>query len=84
MRPKGNVNAELRLILGDIAYNSQDFAGAAAHYVVVVQFADDKKLKPAALFKAHQALQKKGDAKEAKHYLNTLNEEFPDYLKKAD
>lgn len=84
LRPKGNVNAELRLILGDIAYNSQDFAGAAAHYVVVVQFADDKKLKPAALFKAHQALQKKGDAKEAKHYLNTLNEEFPDYLKKTD
>lgn len=82
LRPKGKVNAELRLILGDIAYNASDFAGAAAHYVVVVQFVNDKEIKPAALFKAYKALGKKGDAKEADSYLRQLNTEFPDYLKK--
>ncbi|MFK7911283.1 MAG: tetratricopeptide repeat protein [Akkermansiaceae bacterium] len=84
LRPKGKINAELRLILGDIAYNAKDFAAAAAHYVVVVQFAGDKELKPAALFKAYKALEKKGDAKEGNKYLQQLNEEFPDYLKNQE
>lgn len=82
LRPKGRVNAELRLVLGDIAYNNKDYAAAAQFYVVVVQFADDKELRPEALFKTHQALQKKGDVEQAKHYLDTLNKEFPNYLKK--
>lgn len=83
LRPKGKINAELRMILGDIAYNEKDFAGAAAHYVVVVQlFVNDKELRPDALFKSYQALEKKGDAAEAKLYLDQLNKEFPDYLKK--
>ncbi len=85
LRPKGRVNADLRMILGDIAYNNKDYAAAAAYYVVVVQlFVDDPKLRPEALFKAHKALDKKGDEKEAGHYLDTLNEEFPNYLKKRD
>lgn len=84
LRPKGRVNADLRMILGDIAYNNKDYPAAAAYYVVVVQlFVDDKELRPDALFKSYNALQKKGDEKEAKHYLNTLNKEFPDYLKKT-
>lgn len=82
LRPKGRVNAELRLVLGDIAYNRKNYAEAAGFYVVVVQFADDKELRPEALFKAHEALQKKGDIEQAKHYLDTLNKEFPAYLKK--
>lgn len=83
LRPKGKVNAELRMILGDIAYNNKDYPVAAAYYVVVVQlFIDDKKLRPEALYKSYQALDKKGDVKEAKHYLDTLNKEFPNYLKK--
>lgn len=82
LRPKGRVNAELRLVLGDIAYNRKDYATAAGFYVVVVEFADDKELRPDALFKAHEALKKKGDLKEAQSYLDTLNQEFPSYLKK--
>jgi len=84
LRPKGRVNAELRLVLGDIAYNGKDYAAAAGFYVVVVQFADDKELRPEALFKAYQALQKKGDQEQARHYLDILNKEFPKYLKKAN
>lgn len=82
LRPKGMINAELRLTLGDIAYQAQDFNAAAAAYVVVVEFlVNDKKLRPEALYKAHQALSKKGDAEQAQHYLDTLKKEFPDYLK---
>ncbi len=81
LRPKGIVNAELRMILGDIAYNNGDFAGAAANYVVVVQiFVDDKGLRSDALYKSYDALMKKGDAVEAEHYLKTLRAEFPGYL----
>ena len=85
LRPKGRVNADLRMILGDIAYNNKDFVAASAYYVVVVQlFVDDKKLRPEALFKSYSALLKKEDTEEAKHYLKTLNKEFPDYLKKRE
>jgi len=85
LRPKGKINAELRMILGDIAYNNSDFAGAAAYYVVVVQlFEDDKELRADALFKSYSALLKKGDTKEAQHYLDTLKKEFPDYLGDQD
>ena len=84
LRPKGVVNAELRMILGDIAYNSSDYAGAAAYYVVVVQlFVDDVDLRSDALYKSYDALMQKGDQDEAEHYLNTLKKEFPDYLNKA-
>lgn len=83
LRPKGKVNAELRVNLGDIAYSKKDYGTAAGHYVVVVQiFPDDKDLRPEALFKSYQALNKKGDAKEAQRYLDLLNREFPKYLKK--
>ena len=85
LRPKGRVNAELRMILGDIAYNGKDYAGAAAYYVVVVQlFVDAKQLRADALFKSYNALLNKGDVEEAKHYLETLKKEFPDYLKKSE
>ena len=54
----------LRMILGDIAYNTDDFAAAAAYYVVVVQlFVDDKELRADALYKSYDALMKKGDSR---------------------
>jgi len=83
LRPKGRINAELRMVLGDIAYNAKDYEAAAAAYVVVVEFlVNDKDLRPEALYKSYQSLVKKGDADQAKHYLDTLNKEFPDYMKK--
>lgn len=83
LRPAGKLNAEVRIILGDIAYKNKEYAEAAKFYVVVVQlFVDDEKLRPEALYKSHLALSKKGDTKEAADYLEILNKEFPDYLKK--
>jgi tetratricopeptide (TPR) repeat protein len=83
LRPKGQLNAELRLVLGDVDYQSKKYAEAAAAYVVVVEFlANDKELRPDALYKAYLSLSKKGDATQAQHYLDLLNQEFPDYKKK--
>ncbi len=80
MKPSGRVNAELRLVLGDVAFARQDFEKAAGYYVVVVQlFVDDKDLKPKALYKSYQALSKKGDQAEAQRYLDDLKREFPDF-----
>lgn len=82
LRPKGRINAELRLVLGDIAFQAEDYTTAAAAYVLVVEFlGNDKELRPDAIYKSYQALTKKGEATQAKHYLDMLNDEFPDYLK---
>ncbi|MDC0088346.1 tetratricopeptide repeat protein [Akkermansiaceae bacterium] len=79
--PKGTLNAEVRIVLGDIAYEKKEYAEAAAFYVVVVQlFVDDTELRPEALYKAHLALSKKGDTKQAEHYLSLLSTEFPNYV----
>jgi len=83
LRPKGRLKAELRMVLGDIAFGAKDYVDAAAAYVVVVEFlGNDKDLRPLALYKANQALLKKGEAEQAQHYLDLLNKEFPEYLKK--
>lgn len=82
LRPKGKLNAEVRLVLGDIAFENKEYAEAAAFYVVVVQlFIDDSELRPQALYKSHLALSKKGDEKQAAHYLSLLKKEFPSYLR---
>ena len=82
LRPKGKLNAELKMVLGDIAYTNKEYSAAASFYVVVVQFfVDDQDLRPKALYKSYLALKKKGDAKEAGHYMEILQSEFPDYLK---
>ena len=81
LRPKGRLNAELRLALGDIAYSNNDYNAAAASYVIVVEFADDQQIRPEALFKTYRALKKKGDEEQAKTYLDMLKKDFPDYLK---
>ena len=47
-------------------------------------FVDDKELRSDALYKSYEALRQKGDQAEAAHYLNTLKEEFPDYLNSSE
>ena len=82
LRPAGKLKAEVRIMLGDIAYAGKEYNDAAAFYVVVVQlFEDDLELRPEALYKSYLALSKKGDEKQAAHYLGLLDEEFPDYAK---
>lgn len=86
MHPEGLLNAQLRLLLGDIAYNQEKYDEAASYYVVVAQLfakGEEKVLLSQALLKSYRALDKKGDLKEALHYKQSIQKEFPEIYKKT-
>ena len=77
LRPQGRTSGGLRILLGDLEMQSGDFKKAAAEYLVVVQFMDDKLLKPVALHKLADCLDKQGNPTEAANYRSQLQKEFP-------
>ena len=79
LHPQGRTGAGIRLALGDAASALNDLPGAAAHYVVVANFIDDKELKPLALWKLKTTLEKQKDAAEARRYEEILKKDFPDF-----
>jgi tetratricopeptide (TPR) repeat protein len=79
LRPQGRTSAGLRILSGDLHVNAGDPRKAAAEYLTVVGFHDDKDLKPRALQKLIEALEKQGDKAEAEKYRKQLESEFPDW-----
>jgi TolA-binding protein len=79
LRPQGRTSGGLRILLGDLEMQAGDAKKAAAEYLIVVQFIDDKQLKPRALHKLIDALEKQGDKPEADKYRNQLRRDFPDW-----
>jgi tetratricopeptide (TPR) repeat protein len=80
LRPQGHTAAGLNILDGDLEMNAGDPKTAAAKYQVVVLFhVDDKELKPVALWKLVQALEKQADQPEADKYRQQLQTEFPDW-----
>ncbi|BCU79247.1 tetratricopeptide repeat protein [Luteolibacter sp. LG18] len=79
MHPEGRTGAGLRLLSGDLKMRAGDAAGAAGPYMNVVQFIDDRDLKPLALWKLAKALEKKGDTADAEKYREQLKKEFPNW-----
>jgi tetratricopeptide (TPR) repeat protein len=77
LRPQGHTSAGLNILIGDLELKAGDPRTAAGKYQVVVQFHDDKELKPLALSKLVQALQQQGDLTEAAKYTEKLQAEFP-------
>lgn len=72
--------ASLKIVLGDISYAEKKFDEAAKHYGVTAElFVNDAELKPKALFKAAEALDKAGRKSEASQYRGRLQKEFPDW-----
>lgn len=58
---EGPLMASLKIVLGDISYAEKKFDEAAKHYGVTAElFVNDAELKPKALFKAAEALDKAG------------------------
>ena len=64
LQPEGPVNAEARLLSGDILAAKQDFAGAAKAYLTVAYLNDDESLAGRALEKAAGAYRRAGNAAE--------------------
>jgi tetratricopeptide (TPR) repeat protein len=79
LHPQGRTSAGLRILLGDLEMKAGDPKKAAKEYQIVVQFHEDKILKPLALSKLVQALEQQGDKSLAAQYSEQLKTEFPDW-----
>lgn len=79
LRPQGHTSAGLNILVGDLELEAGDPRTAAGKYQVVVQFHEDKELKPLAYHKLVIALEKQGDQAEVEKYRNRLQTEFPDW-----
>ena len=77
LRPQGRTNAGLRVLSGDLKLLDNDLPGAAAEYTIVVEFHDDKDLKPLALYKLIAILEKEKDPAGAEKCRRQLQAEFP-------
>ncbi|MDQ8189642.1 tetratricopeptide repeat protein [Roseibacillus persicicus] len=62
LKPQGELNAQLRVTLGDIARSQDDLDGALSHYVVVAEIIGTGDTKTAAIRRAIEAYEEKGDA----------------------
>jgi tetratricopeptide (TPR) repeat protein len=83
LRPQGHTSARLNLLLGDLELKAGDAKAAAGKYLIVIEFHDDKKLEPLALWKMSLALEQQGDAPEAEKYRQQLSSEFPSWKEPA-
>jgi TolA-binding protein len=79
LRPQGRTSAGLRVLSGDLEMKADNPKKASAEYLVVVNFHEDKDLKPLALHKLIEALEKQGDTTEAAKYRQQLKAGFPDW-----
>ncbi len=79
LRPQGRTSAGLRILLGDLEADAKDNGKAAAAYLYVVQFHEDKDLKPLALWKLIQVYEQQANASDAEKYKQQLKTEFPDW-----
>lgn len=79
LHPQGRTSAGLRILTGDIDLKMGNFKEASAEYLIVVKFHDDKDLKPEALHKLIDTLDKQGDKTESDKYRQQLQTEFPDW-----
>jgi len=79
LRPQGRTSAGLWIISGDLHIQEENPDQAAADYLKVIQFHDDADLKPQAIHKYIQILEKQGKAEEAAKYKAQLAKEFPNW-----
>jgi tetratricopeptide (TPR) repeat protein len=64
LQPEGPINAEARLLSGDILASRQDFSGAAKAYLTVAYLNDDEGLAERAFGKAAEAYRRAGNTAE--------------------
>lgn len=79
LRPQGHTSAGLNILVGDLELQGGNPKTAAAKYIIVIEFHEDKELKPLAMWKLAQALEKQGDLAEAEKNREKLATEFPSW-----
>ncbi|MEM7013761.1 MAG: tetratricopeptide repeat protein [Verrucomicrobiota bacterium] len=76
---QGRLNAEARILLGDIAMAEGDAQRASELYVIVCQLVNDPVMTPRAMDRMIKALEKLGRKEEAEQYRTELKDRFPNY-----
>ena len=79
LQPEGRVNAEARLLAGDVQVERQHFEEAGKAFMGVALLYDDPTITPRALQKAALAYQKAGKEEEAERATKQLRDKYPDY-----
>ncbi|MFK7850772.1 MAG: tetratricopeptide repeat protein [Akkermansiaceae bacterium] len=79
LRPQGRTSAGLRIVSADLHAEAGRLGEAAADLLYVIQFHEDDRLKPLAIHKYIQILEKQGKATEVAKYKAQLSSEFPDW-----
>ena len=79
LQPEGRVNAEARLLAGDVQVERQHFEEAGKAFMGVALLYDDPAITPRALQKAADAYQKAGKKEEADRVAKQLREKYPDF-----
>jgi TolA-binding protein len=80
LQPEGRVNAEARLLAGDVQLERQNFEEAGKAFMGVALLYDDPAITPRALQKAALAYQKAGKTEEADRVAKQLREKYPDFV----
>ena len=79
LQPEGRVNAEARLLAGDVQIEREHFDEAGKAFMGVALLYDDPMITPRALQKAALAYQKAGRKEEADRVTKQLREKYPDF-----
>ncbi|MDQ6808845.1 MAG: tetratricopeptide repeat protein, partial [Verrucomicrobiota bacterium] len=79
LQPEGRVNAEARLLAGDVQVEREHFDDAGKAFMGVALLYDDPAITPRALQKAAVAYQRAGNKAEADRLTKQLHEKYPDF-----
>jgi len=79
LQPEGQVNAQARLLAGDVQFERGHFDEASKAFMGVALLYDDPAITPRALQKAATAYQRAGNAAEADKVARQLREKYPNY-----
>ena len=77
LQPEGSINAEARILSGDLLLARQDYTGAAKAYMTAGVLCEDPVLTPKALSRAANAYRQAGNLSEAQKALEELHKRFP-------
>jgi TolA-binding protein len=80
LQPEGKVNAEARLLEGDVQFERQRFEEAGKAYAGVALLYDDPAITPRALDKAADAYRRAGKTEEADRVAKQLHDRYPNYI----
>jgi TolA-binding protein len=83
LQPEGRLNAEARMLIGDIESARGNYENAARSYLSVALLYEDPEVTPRALEHAYGAFQKAGNEPQATKTLSELKTRFPNYTMKV-